>query len=80
MQLLASLADQCVTCLKERNYVELAKLIELNFMTRRRLYSDEVVGKKNIELFNVAKSKNLSAKFTGSGGAFVCIRNDGEGW
>lgn len=39
------------------------------------------LGRKNIEVAAVGSQYGLSCKFTGSGGAFVCLRSDGiRGW
>jgi hypothetical protein len=54
--------------------------MELNFAGRRRMYGDGPVGALNIRMVEVAASFGLSAKFTGSGGALVCLRKDGMGW
>jgi hypothetical protein len=51
-----------------------------NFAMRRKLYGDAVVGAENIAMIDIAKEHGLSAKFTGSGGALVCMRSDGQGW
>lgn len=59
---------------------ELASLMNANFATRRRLYGDAVVGAKNIAVAELLQQKGFGAKFTGSGGAFVCMRSDGGGW
>jgi glucuronokinase len=79
MTFLGSLADKAVECLQERRYADLAALMEQNFATRLRLYGPAVVGAKNVAMINLAKDLGLSAKFTGSGGALVCLRTDGSG-
>lgn len=38
---------------------------------------DAVVGSRNISMVELAGSFGLSAKFTGSGGAMLCLRADG---
>eukprot|EP01035_Chromulina_nebulosa_P017980 gene17980-23612_t len=47
--------------------------LDQNFSIRRHLYGDNVVGYKNILAVNLATRYGLSAKFTGSGGALLCI-------
>jgi glucuronokinase len=74
MKDIAGLADQAVVALQNKNYGRLAELMETNFATRRRLYGDKVVGAKNVRLAEVAAQCGLAAKFTGSGGAFVCVK------
>lgn len=80
MQTLGRYADQARACLEQRDAAGLAALVELNFAMRRQLYGDAVVGDKNIRMVALAKSFGLSAKFTGSGGALLCLRTDGKGW
>jgi len=59
----------------------LAALVEQNFAMRRTLYGDSVVGSLNIRMVQLAQDYGLSAKFTGSGGALLCLKSDGSpGW
>mmetsp|Transcript_13927 Transcript_13927/g.20845 ORF Transcript_13927/g.20845 Transcript_13927/m.20845 type:complete len:599 (-) Transcript_13927:588-2384(-) len=77
MKQLGEYADEAIRCLETQNYSLLAKLAESNFAMRRSLYGDAVVGARNIRMVELAKEKGLSAKFTGSGGALLCLRSDG---
>jgi len=74
---LGELADKAVHFLFSKQYDELAKLMAKNFALRRKLYGDDVVGERNIQAVTIASDKGLTAKFTGSGGALVCLRTDG---
>ena len=78
MAALGSFADLAVDYLKARDFKSLAALAEKNFATRRRLYGDAVVGERNLRAVLLAASLGLSAKFTGSGGALLCLRTDGN--
>lgn len=80
MQTLGGYADQARDCLLSGDIPGLASLMEQNFAMRRALYGDAVVGARNIDMVSVAKTYGLSAKFTGSGGALLCLRLDGQGW
>ena len=80
MQALGQLADEARESLERGDAVRLAALVERNFATRRMLYGDAVVGAKNISMVELAARHGLSAKFTGSGGALLCMRKDGQGW
>lgn len=80
MKLIGSLADEAVKCLETKDYIKLGELMNQNFSMRRKLYGDSVVGQTNIEVSDLAHSLGLSLKFTGSGGAFVCLRSNGSGW
>lgn len=66
--------------LREHDYLQLSKCMKTNFSFRRAIYGDEVVGESNVRMADIAAQHGLVAKFTGSGGAFICIRNDGMGW
>lgn len=79
MAQLGSLADAAVACLQERRFADLAALMERNFALRLQLYGPAVVGAKNLAMVRLAGELGLSAKFTGSGGALVCLRRDGSG-
>lgn len=82
MKFLGSLADKAKQCLEEKSdFTVLSQLIDQNFAMRRKLYSDKVVGAKNIQCVELAHSLGLAAKFTGSGGAFLCLpRTKYKGW
>ncbi len=77
---IADLADKARDCLLKGDKAALALLMDQNFALRRHLYGDAVVGYKNIQAASVAHSLGLAAKFTGSGGAFLCLRREGQGW
>lgn len=81
MQELGSYASAAKDALISGDAKILATLMNQNFRMRRRLYGDNVVGIENIAISEIIKSHGLACKFTGSGGAFVCIREDGvAGW
>jgi glucuronokinase len=80
MKALGQLADNAKECLITGDMRTLATLMNQNFHLRRELYGDNVVGKKNILVATLANEFGFACKFTGSGGAFVCLRKNGEGW
>lgn len=80
MRTLGALADTALECLERRDAKGLARLMEKNFAVRRELYGDGPVGALNISMVALAASLGLSAKFTGSGGALLCLQSNGEGW
>jgi len=79
MTTVAGLADSCAHALREKRYGDLAGLMRENFRNRRLMYGDEVVGSRNIEMIELAAVHGMAAKFTGSGGAIVCVRDFGPG-
>jgi glucuronokinase len=76
MQELGSYADQALQALINKEYHIFCECIDKNFAMRRKIYSDKVVGEKNIEIVDIALKHNMAAKFTGSGGAILMVRND----
>lgn len=80
MQKLGGLADEAVEALQNSDFKRLAVVMDTNFATRRATYGDEVVGALNVKVAEKAKELGLSAKFSGSGGAFISMRTSGEGF
>jgi glucuronokinase len=80
MKALGDLTDSAVECLKKPDIPGLAALMERNFALRRHMYGDDVVGKLNIQMADLASTFGLAAKFTGSGGALLCLLRNGQGW
>ena len=80
MKALGDLPIHALSCLRDGDVPGLAALVERNFSIRRELYGDAVVGTLNIAMVSLASSFGLSSKFTGSGGALICIQRDGQGW
>lgn len=72
--------DQAISALKHGDRGLLAKCLEKNFALRRAIYGDDVVGKANIAIAELATSLGLAVKFTGSGGAFIGMRKEGQDW
>ncbi|MCO5562996.1 hypothetical protein L7F22_016632 [Adiantum nelumboides] len=78
MEQVAELALQGQSALQNRNYQELARLMNLNFDLRRQMFGDDVLGAINIKMVEVARSVGAACKFTGSGGAVVAFCPDGS--
>lgn len=64
--------------LLQKNYTELARLMNRNFDLRRQMFGDDVLGWVNIKMVEVARSVGAASKFTGSGGAVVALCPDGD--
>ena len=71
--LIADLARQGRECLLQRDYDELARLMNLNFDTRRTIYN---LNPKHIRMVELARSLGASAKFAGSGGSIIGTYRD----
>ena len=71
MQQFASLAEQARDALSSNDHYTFASLMNQNFDLRRKLYGDEVIGEKNLEMIGIARRHGHAAKFCGSGGCIV---------
>ncbi|MBM3495176.1 MAG: hypothetical protein FJX72_12775 [Armatimonadetes bacterium] len=67
----ADLAERGRVALEERDFGELARLMDANFDLRRRIYGDDVLGARNLEMVSIARDLGFAAKFPGSGGAVI---------
>jgi len=76
MKQFAEFAEAGREALETGDFNTLGELMDQNFDLRRRIYGDEVIGKRNLEMVEIARSFALPAKFTGSGGAIVGIFED----
>ena len=73
MEKIASLAGQARTALLNGDHPELARLMNLNFDTRRTIYN---LNPKHIQMIELARSLGASAKFAGSGGSIIGAYRD----
>ena len=71
--LIADLAGQARESLLNRDYDELARLMNLNFDTRRTIYN---LNPKHIRMVELAREIGASAKFAGSGGSIIGTYKD----
>ena len=77
MPALASLADQGLEALQQRDHARLAALMDDNFRLRRQLFGDAALA-ASLPLVETAQSVGAAAKLTGSGGAVVALCMGGE--
>ena len=78
MKEVAQLAYDGHNALLQKNYAELARLMNKNFDLRRKMFGDDALGELNIKMVEVARSIGAASKFTGSGGAVVALCPDGD--
>ncbi len=78
MQTWADYATQARQAMEHRDWASLAKLLDLNFDLRRRIYGEECIGERNLLMIDTLRSLGLPAKFAGSGGAVVGFSEDPE--
>lgn len=70
---IADLARQSRECLLNGDHEELARLMNLNFDTRRTIYN---LNPKHIRMVELARELGASAKFAGSGGSIIGTYKD----
>ncbi len=70
MKTFAELAEKGKECLLRRDYAQLARLMDENFDTRRRITR---LDPRNIEMVELARRQGVCAKYAGSGGSIVGI-------
>ncbi len=70
--------DEARAALLRGDWRLLGALMDLNFDLRRRIYGDEHLGPRNLQMIETARKLGLPAKFAGSGGAVIGICEDGK--
>jgi glucuronokinase len=78
MKTFGEYASECKEVLAQRDYERVAELINKNFDLRRKIFGDAVIGKRNLEMIQIARNHGCPAKFSGSGGAVIGIYKDWE--
>lgn len=76
MKEFAGYAETCRGALEERDWDRVGELMNAGFDLRRRLYGDEVLGRANLRMIELARGLGASAAFPGSGGAIVGLYQD----
>lgn len=74
MKAVGALAQKARDAIEAGKPELLGDLMNTNFAMRRKMYGDAVVGSRNIKLAELATQQGMAAKFSGSGGAVVCLR------
>eukprot|EP01031_Cornospumella_fuschlensis_P035351 gene35351-42840_t len=75
-QQMAANVDDCLQALRTGARAAVGACMDRNFQLRREIYGDAVVGAKNLRIAQLLAQLGWHAKFTGSGGAFVCLHRD----
>lgn len=71
MKEFAEITDQARDAIETKNTNRLLELMNANFDLRKKLYTEKVLGEKNMRMINIGRKYGSSAKFCGSGGAVV---------
>lgn len=80
MKRLGQLADEAREAIAKGDSDTLADLMDENFAIRRRLYGVAVVGTSNLAAIELMRRHGFGAKFSGSGGACICVRRNSSDW
>lgn len=78
MRTFAEYTDAGRDALEARDHERLADLMNRNFDLRHRIFGDDAIGSRNLEMIELARSFGIPAKFSGSGGAIITICEDDE--
>ncbi|MGD8237998.1 MAG: hypothetical protein PVH68_05565 [Armatimonadota bacterium] len=78
MRTFAEYTDAARAALDAGDHERFGELMNENFDLRRRIYGDEAIGAKNLEMIELARSFGMPAKFSGSGGAIIMICEDDD--
>ncbi|XP_061574729.1 glucuronokinase with putative uridyl pyrophosphorylase [Cololabis saira] len=78
MRRFAELTDQARTAIQERDWNQLAQLMDQNFDLRRSIYTDDCLGPGNLRMVQLARQFGSAVKLPGSGGAVVGLCLDRE--
>ncbi len=74
----ADYALEAKQALEERDYKHFGALMNANFDLRREIYGDATIGKRGIQMIEIARNLGAPAKFPGSGGAVIGMYEDEE--
>ena len=76
MSRFADYALEAKQALEEKDHKRFGALMNANFELRRKIYGDNVIGSRNLQMVEIARSFGAPVKFPGSGGAVVGIYED----
>ena len=71
MKAFAQYASQCKAALYSQDIDQISHLMDQNFDLRRKILCDDIIGKENLEMIDIARRCGCAAKFSGSGGAII---------
>lgn len=74
----ADFACEAKQALEKGDRRRFGELMNMNFDLRRKLYGDDVIGAKNLQMINIARGMGAPAKFPGSGGAIIGMYENEE--
>jgi len=69
MKKFAGFAAEAKQALERGDHKHFGRLMNMNFDLRRKIYGDDAIGEKNLQMIEIARSLGAPVKFPGSGGA-----------
>jgi len=76
MATFAGYAVEAKQALEEGDHRRFGELMNMNFDLRRKIYGDDAIGKRNLQMIEIARSLGAPVKFPGSGGAVIGMYED----
>jgi len=76
MKEFAGYTKRAKIALENKDHEEFFELMDMNFDLRKQIIGEDEIGKKNLEMVEIARSNNACANFSGSGGAIVGMYKD----
>ncbi|KAE8592245.1 hypothetical protein XENTR_v10018702 [Xenopus tropicalis] len=71
MKLFAELTDKARDSMEQKNWHDLAELMNKNLELRRSIFTDACLGPGNLKMIEIAKQHGSAVKLPGSGGAII---------
>ncbi|XP_040182063.1 probable glucuronokinase 2 isoform X2 [Rana temporaria] len=78
MKIFAELTDKAKAAIEQKNWTELAKLMDQNLELRRSIFTDACLGPGNLQMIEIAKQHGCAVKLPGSGGAVIGLCFDAK--
>ncbi len=78
MKKFAEYTRKAKTALENKDHKEFFELMDMNFDLRKQIIGEDKIGKKNLEMVEIARASNACANFSGSGGAIIGIYRNEE--
>lgn len=78
MTTFAGYAMEAKQALEEGDHRRFGELMNMNFDLRRKIYGDDAIEKRNLQMIEIARGLGAPVKFPGSGGAVIGMYEDEE--
>ena len=78
MTIFARYAVEAKQALEEGDHKRFGELMNMNFDLRKKIYGDDAIGERNLQMIETARCLDAPVKFPGSGGAVIGMYEDEE--